>query len=346
MADNKPETRILITSPEEMEKRRSHIKAFRNPKERKILIEDHYEKVRVICELMIMEGFSDSYIDELLSLSGDPDHVDTFDVLHAASLIMGEDFVREKLIGKVISLDETCRLIREDYHEKQMQPFREIYENLDERMRLAREGEETVNHQIEILKLQSDHAGEMYEQRMENAKTRFSYELKMEQQKNENNCRSLEERISVVTKRLEASQEKEEMLRKENERLSGRLRDMEETLEKAKKRRGCIWPFGRKWDDSKEESSCDDSCQEVTEDEAEETDLPDLAEQEMRREFCLMILGNQKFSGAQIELLLPVLEDEKIPISTLEILCRPELPAENMTGFIKYIKGGKGDEGK
>ena len=69
----KEETRIIFTSPEEMAGRRKHIKAFKNVKERPQLVEDSNEKVRNVCELMILEGFSDELIDWLLTLCSDPD---------------------------------------------------------------------------------------------------------------------------------------------------------------------------------------------------------------------------------------------------------------------------------
>ena len=90
----KEETRIIFTSPEEMAGRRKHIKAFKNVKERPQLVEDSNEKVRNVCELMILEGFSDELIDWLLTLCSDPDKVETLDFLHMAVLVMGEDFVR------------------------------------------------------------------------------------------------------------------------------------------------------------------------------------------------------------------------------------------------------------
>ena len=65
-----------------------------------------------------------------------------------------------------------------------------------------------------------------------------------------------------------------------------------------------------------------------------------------RREFCIRTLGNEKFSGEQINLIVPCLQDENIPLSTLQILCRPDLPAENMNGLIRFIRGGKTNDGK
>ena len=346
------ETRIIFTSPEEMEKRRNHIKAFKNVKVRPQLVEDSNEKIRNVCELMILEGFSDELIDELLGHCADPARVETLDFLHVAALVMGEGFVREKLVGKVISAEEACRLIRENYHDEAMKPYREIYENLDEKIRAALEGEDKVSHQIEILKLQSKHADEMYKQRLSAAKVQFDCDLTVERTKaqvqkerSDEKIAALEEKLKEAKDRCDAQKKEYEVLLKEaihskrrdnsaagNTNLNGENKESE--------RRG--WHFGRKR--TVEKKTVDE--EKVGKESGEKKDPPPLTSPDSeRREFCLHTLANQKFSADQLDLILPCLLDDTIPLSTLKLLCRPDLPAQNMKGFIRFIEGGKKDNG-
>ena len=325
-------TKILFCSDEELEERRARINAFRGPKARQYLLDNRYEQIRMMADMMILEGFSDAFTDELLAMAGEPGNEMTFDFIRFAALVMGEEFVRSSFNGKAIALEEACRMIRENYHDKEMQPFREIYENLDEKLRAAREGEEKVIRQIEVLKLQNKHAGEMYEERMDSARMKFHYEREIAATKAAVEKERLEEKIKALTEKLSNEKSEREKLKKENEKLkregtsggflswlrgsgTGEQQDREEG--------------GEKKDDGEKASSV-----------AEETAADE------RREFCIRTLGNEKFSGEQINLIVPCLQDENIPLSTLQILCRPDLPAENMNGLIRFIRGGKTNDGK
>ena len=358
----KEETRIIFTSPEEMAGRRKHIKAFKNVKERPQLVEDSNEKVRNVCELMILEGFSDEMIDWLLTLCSDPDKVETLDFLHMAVLVMGEDFVRERIVGKVLTLEEACRLLREDYHEDQMKPYREIYENLDAKIRAALEGEDKVSHQIEILKLQSEHADEMYKQRMETAKVQYTCDLKIEKNTAKAEKERMEEKITSLTKELEEAKAENTRQKKEYEKL---LKDAvllsrrdekkkQETVKGTERPPDAAdgekkpWCFGRMRQEKKpEKKKPADAPIKGDEKNAEKEETPILlSPEDERRKFCLSALGNLKFTGEQIELILPCMLDENVPLSALKLLCRPELPAANMRGFIRFIEGGKNENGK
>ena len=326
-----PKTKILFCSDEELEERRARIKAFRGPKERKYLLDNRYEQIRMMADMMILEGFSDAFTDELLAMAGEPGNEMTFDFIRFAALVMGEEFIRSSFNRKAITLEEACRMIRENYHDKEMQPFREIYENLDEKLRAAREGEEKVSRQIEVLKLQNEHAGEMYEERMESARMKFHYEREIAATKAAVEKERLEEKIKALSEKLSNEKSEREKLKKENEKLKrdgtsgGFLSRLlgSGTQELQEREDG-----GKKDDDGKESSG------------AEETATDE------RREFCIRTLGNEKFSGEQINLIVPCLQDENIPLSTLQILCRPDLPAENMNGLIRFIRGGKTNDGK
>ena len=324
-------TKILFCSDEELEERRARIKAFRGPKERKYLLDNQYEQIRMMADMMILEGFSDAFTDELLAMAGEPGNEMTFDFIRFAALVMGEEFVRSSFNGKAITMEEASRMIRENYHDKEMQPFREIYENLDEKLRAAREGEEKVIRQIEVLKLQNEHAGEMYEERMDSARMKFHYEREIAATKAAVEKERLEEKIKALSEKLSNEKSEREKLKKENEKLKrdgtsgGFLSRLlgSGTQELQEREDG-----GKKDDDGKESSG------------AEETATDE------RREFCIRTLGNEKFSGEQINLIVPCLQDENIPLSTLQILCRPDLPAENMNGLIRFIRGGKTNDGK
>ena len=330
MPEKTNETRIIFSGPEEMEKRRSHIKVFKNVKERPMLVEDRAEKVRNVCEMMILEGFSDELIDELLKICPDPANVETLDFLHMAVLVMGEDFVRENYVGKVITSEEACRLLREHYFNDQMKPYREIYENLDERIRAALEGEDKVSHQIEILKLQSEHASEMFEQRMANAKTQFDCDLAMAKREAEMDKERSKEQLLFMEAELKKAADRNERQKEEYEKL---LKEAVLSTPRRSRR------FGRKLFETKQTG--DDAGKEGKNSPRSKAATVN----DERREFCLATLGNQNFTGQQVDLILPCLMDEEIPLSVLKILCRPDLPAENMNGFIRFIKGGRKEDG-
>ena len=355
------ETRIIFAGPEEMTARRNHIKAFKNVKERPQLVKDLNEPVRNVCELMILEGFSDELIDELLSLCPDPDKVETLDFLHMAVLVMGEDFVREHLKEKVLTGEEACRLLRESYHDGQMKPFQEIYDHLDERIRAALEGEDKVSHQIEILKLQSDHADEMYKQRMATAKVQFDCDLKIEKNAARTQKERFEETIASLTKQLEEAKEENARQKEEYEKLLkdavllGRREKSERKMAKtdeeaespAREEKKNGWCFGKRRSEKAAEDKKAADPEKPEEENTAKTDSSHaLSPAEERREFCLNCLGNLQFTEEQINLILPCMLDETVPLSTLKILCRPELPAGNMKGFIRFIEGGKKENGK
>ena len=318
-------TKILFCSDQELEKRRARIKAFRGPKERKFLLEDAYEQIREIADSMILDGFSDAYIDELLSCAGFPGNEQTFDFLRFASLIMGEDFVRDHLLKKELTLDAACRMIREDYHEKEMKPFREIYENLDEKLKAAREGESKISFQIDLLKLHLEHAKELYEVRIENLKMKYHYEMAGMQAKAQSEIEKLKDKIKQLSSNLEKERSLKEALARENEKLS--------------RKSGGFLSWWKGENDAGERASIEQTGTQSD----KERDKKNTAADE-RRIFCIQTLGNENFSPEQVKLLMPCLEDEAIPLSTLKILCRPGLPSSNMKGLIRYIKGGFTDD--
>ena len=326
------QTKIVFSDPEEMERRRNHIKAFKNVKERPFLVDDHSEKIRNLCELMILEGFSDEEIDELLALSQDPMEAQTLDFLHMAGLVMGFDFVREKLKGKELALDQACAFIRENYHEEQMKPCRDIYENLDEKISAALAGEDTLTRQIAILKLQTEHVKELYDVRLENAKIQADSEKVIALQKAETEKKLLEEKNKALQKELDELKTRQKSRDKEYALFLSKALSLRERDQERKKQKHGSFFWGREVNKTK-----DSSGSAALQKEGEKND---------RREFCLEVLGNGNFSPEQIELVLPCLMDEKVPLSTLKILCRPDLPAKNMSGFIRFIKGGQQEDAK
>ena len=316
-------TQIIFGSDEELEKRKERLRAFRGPKVRKHLLDNEHEQILPIVDGMILDGESDAFVDELLKTAGTPGNERTFEFLRFAALIMGQEFIRSAFFGKVLTVSEACRMIREEYHEKQMEPFKEIYDNLDEKLRAAREGEETVKRQIETLKMQNNHAGKLYAERLGKAKMEYHYKLQIAETKAQVIKERLEDKVKALTKRVDEEQEAKEVLQKENEKL----------------RKNTGW-FSR-WRTQETKVESEKKLEKVKE---EETVNDPTADE--RRELCIQILGNEKFTGEQIDLIIPALEDESIPLGTLKILCRPDLPVQNMKGLIRFITGGKKDHEK
>ena len=164
---------------------------------------------------MILEGFSDEMIDWLLTLCSDPDKVETLDFLHMAVLVMGEDFVRKELWERSLPwkrpADFCGGLSRRSDETVSGNPM----ENPDAKIRAALEGEDKASHQIEIPKLQSEHADEMYKQRMETAKVQYTWDLKIEKNTAKAEKERMEEKITSLTKELEEAKAENTRQKKE-----------------------------------------------------------------------------------------------------------------------------------
>ena len=119
--------------------------------------------VSAAAHLMLMEGLSEEFIALLLAQGRSPAFAPTLDFLHCAALVLGEEYVKEHLLGKHLSFEDGAREIREHYHTEQMKPYEEMYPDLKERMEAAKEGEQLIAKQMEILKLKSDHAEQIYQ---------------------------------------------------------------------------------------------------------------------------------------------------------------------------------------
>ena len=125
-----PDTKIIFGSREDIEKRTLKIKEIYGPSKNAFLIGDEYEKCRNVIQLMTLEGMSTDFIYDLMAEEPGDEYAMTADFLHSAAMIMGEEYVREHLLGRTIQAEEACRQIREDYYEKQMEPLRKMYEDL------------------------------------------------------------------------------------------------------------------------------------------------------------------------------------------------------------------------
>ena len=423
MEEKKEPTRILYANEEELRKRKERIPVFRNRNnKRNYLLDPNYEKTKALVDLMVLEGMREEFIEELLTREPDQEYALTLDFLHCAALILGEQYVKENLMGKSLSAREAIRDVREAYHNQEMKPYREIYGNFEQRLQAAKTGEAQTEHQLEILKLQSAHAEAMYKQRMESAKVQFRYELRLSHEKATVREEKASEKISGMEKELtmikayaedkkkEAAyfQKEEEQLRnalkkkqeecneirKREQRLQEELRKLHSELEKentageeasvkqeekitepnpSQKQRRC-WRWDGKENEKnnglkKEETGLDgknaksDHPAEAGTSKAETftknaepkseiaknvvpNDRDDPEPMDDRNMFCMEVLGNHAFSCEQVEILLPCLQDEAIPVSTLRRICNPQLPAQNMKLFVKYLRGGKECEKK
>ena len=320
----KTETKILFGDEKEITSRKGRLKSLRGYKtDLEYLLDGAHEKSMALTDLMVAEGLSDEFIRSVLCSDTDDAYLMTLDFLHCAALIMGEDYVRENLVGKTVSASDAAREIRECFHEEQLKPYREIYENLDERLLAAKEGETLINHQMEILKIQSEHAKEMYERAAKNAATCFGYEKRLLIEKGRAEKEKNLERIKVLEEDISSLREKLKTLERENKglRLSPAKCPEDEREDFGEGRFvDFSWRRKRKRKEQDEE------------------------EKKERTDFAVSVLGNTAFSAEQITLLLPALENEKVPLFALKKLCVPSLPVENMKAFIRYLEGGKTDE--
>lgn len=312
-------TRIVFGNDEEIRERKQRTKQFHNANVRSYLLLDEYETSKTLTDLMVSEGLSDSFIDELLCAQPDDIYAMTLDYLHAAALIMGEGYVRENLLGKTTLASEASKKIRTNFHESQLSSYREIYDNLDELIKAALEGETKVDHQIEVLKIQSENASKMYQQKMRSTALQHEYEKKLERATHELEKQRLKEKLGKMEEALKKAQDQAKAFEKEKTELirNAQRKDQPRGLFCFRKREA----YAGKTEKEK------GSPVKIETEESKE-----------RRLFCYSVLGNKNFTPQQIELLLPCLKDEAIPLVILQKLCVPDLPVENMKSFIRYIR--------
>ena len=228
--------------------------------------------------------------------------------------------MRENLVGKTMSASDASLMIRQSFHEQQMKPYREIYPDLDARLKAAKEGEVFMTHQIEILKLQSEHADEMFKKSLENARMQLDFEKKLLLAKSQAEKEKAEEKISALEKELAMQREYAKDLERKNTQLSKAIDHSAVSL------LDLLPVIGKK---------------------RREMALEELRKEEKERsDFTLSVLGNSAFSAEQIQILLPVLNNKKVPLGALKRLCVPSLPAQNMKAFVRFIEGGNAHEAK
>ncbi len=367
MEESGMKTEITFAEPEELQRRQERIKSFRNRNNQmRYLLDSDYEQTKVLTDLMLMEGLSEEFIALLLAQGRLPAFAPTLDFLHCAALILGEEYVKEHLLGKHLSFEDGAREIREHYHTEQMKPYEEMYPDLKERMEAAKEGEQLIAKQMEILKLKSDHAEQIYQQRMEQAKMQFDFQkqiIEIRAAHQEENARL---KINSLETELEKARSALQDLEKKNGGLVKEQKLLYEKISARQRRKGLFAICHSNEDAASEEeitasgkaqtrTGAESTAKKMTEEaeseagkkvvEASHPATPDISKQmEDRREFCLAALSDKAFTGEQIGLLLPCLQDETIPLSTLQRLCNPDLPADNMRTFIRFIEGGKTGE--
>ena len=267
-------TKIIFGKDAEVAERRKKARQFWNVPERNFLYSDEYEKCRNLVELMFAEGLPEDFIKETIQRKPDAAYAETMDFLHFAALVMGCDYVRQNILHRTVTLEDAVAGIRNEYQRQQIAPFREIYENLDEKISAALQGESKVNHQIELLQMQTRHAEAMYRQRIENAKTRFEYQLrlsgekaKMREKLDAQQIQILTDRlktvneedagkISELTERLRQREEENQKLQEANKSLKEEIlslqennlslkKEIDEQKHQSGKGKGWSWPFGR-----------------------------------------------------------------------------------------------------
>ena len=367
------DTKIIFGSEEDIAKRTLKIKEIYSPSKNAFLIGDQYEKCRNVIQLMTLEGMSTDLIHDLMVQDPGDEYAMTADFLHSAAMIMGEEYVREHLFGRTIQAEEACRQIREDYYEKQMEPLRKMYEDLDGKIQAALSGEEQARQQLEILKLQNKHAGEMYTERMESAKKDFDYQLQLAQVKAEQKEASLMRDMKDLQTGYDREEKRRKELEAENLELVGKLeqlvmqisRERAQDFEKREPAAALAAPAPEETGEAGNKT--DESAEALTESKAvsvEEKHFPffwrrkeknDQAaaegaeeelkrKQEERRNYCISVLGSSEYSEEQVELILACMMNDKISRTVLEYICNPKLPIHNMKAMIRFLGGGSDEQ--
>ena len=124
--EKRKETEVVFGNPEEIDKRREQAKQFRTATERNYLLRDEYEKSRNLIDIMFMEGLPESFIEGIRLRKTDKAYVLTLDFLHCAALVMGCDYVLEKIQGQTINLEDAVDAMRAELQNQQLAPFRDL----------------------------------------------------------------------------------------------------------------------------------------------------------------------------------------------------------------------------
>ena len=342
MGDRKKEaTKIVFGNDKEIDDRKLKIKRIYAPGKNEFLINDDHEESRNIIKLMILEGASEEFVEAMIREAAEKGPSLTLDYLHCAALIMGEGYVREHLLGKTMSAEEASRKLREGEYEKQMGPLRQMYENLDGKIKAALDGEDQAKQQLEILKLQNTHAEEMYNQRLESAKLQFHYEQQLAEERARQKESNLQQTIREVRQSYDQEKERREELEMENGMLIRKLEKAvlelsaaaekekekeKEAEQRAEKEEAPKETFLRRWRKAgfgKGDDAGREKAQKLEE----------------RRNFCISALGNSEYTEEQVNLILSCMMDESIPQGVLQYLCNPKLPVHNMRAMLRFLGG-------
>ena len=267
--EKRKETEVVFGNPEEIDKRREQAKQFRTATERNYLLRDEYEKSRNLIDIMFMEGLPESFIEGIRLKKTDKAYVLTLDFLHCAALVMGCDYVLEKIQGQTINLEDAVDAMRAELQNQQLAPFRDVYENLDEKIAAALKGESMIDQQIQVLKMQNEHLEELYRERLESAKTRFNYQLRLSVEKakaketmDAQQIRLLKEKLEAMdsaglqkteflSDRLRTAEEEKRSLQKGNESLEEEKKSLQEENRSLKEEKKSLQENGSLEEDKK-----------------------------------------------------------------------------------------------
>jgi len=244
-------TQFRFGSQEVMEQRRRSLSELRGVKHRTYFMDQGHELCRSLFDLMILEGRGAGFVDELIGAETDDEYALTLDVLHCAALILGEEYVRQQLIGKTMDYGEVIQQIKNDLLEEKFRPYQEIYDNLDERIDAALHGERQVGEEIMKLKMQLNSSRQLYENRLATERMRHEYEegklkseSKHQHQSDQEKIGRLEEEVKKLQAELEerkaqaqqsaeaqaSLQEEARTAKAETERLTSELEKTKEEL--------------------------------------------------------------------------------------------------------------------
>ena len=349
-----PDTKIIFGSREDIEKRTLKIKEIYGPSKNAFLIGDEYEKCRNVIQLMTLEGMSTDFIYDLMAEEPGDEYAMTADFLHSAAMIMGEEYVREHLLGRTIQAEEACRQIREDYYEKQMEPLRKMYEDLDAKIQAALSGEEQARQQLAILKLQNGcdreekRCRELQAENLELVEKLEQLIMQISAVRTENS--EMKAAASGLKKNSseeaghDGKKDPEPLARKKEWEADVAAREKETDTAAQRKEpdnpdgarnnagEGKRFPFfWRKKEENGQASG-----------KADEEELK--KKQEERRNYCISVLGSSDYTEEQVELILACMMNEKISRSVLEYICNPKLPIHNMKAMIRFLGGGNDDK--
>jgi len=233
------QTNILFGSEEEISRRWGEVTRHKEMRKniRRNTVE--YEISNSLFYLMLLEGCDAELAETLRGDAQDEEGALTLSFLLSVLTLFGEDYVKEQILGREMTVEAARQKIRDDLLEEKIRPYREIYDNLDERIDAAIHAERQIDQEIMKLKMQLNYDKQMYENRLATERMRHQFEegkLKSEGDYQHQSDREKIGRLEEEVKKLQSDLEERKAQAQQSAEAQSSLQEEARTAKTEKER--------------------------------------------------------------------------------------------------------------